>query len=159
MFRNARKLMGVCMALLMCSCASGTPFLEMNPSLSPENAGTGRIFFYRVTGMGGAAIQPKILLNDEVVGKSIPQGFFYLDRPPGDYVVTTTTEVKRTASFVLEADQTRYIRFGISMGFFAGHVYGELVDPEEAKKQIQKCKFTDPEEMMKAMQANTTESQ
>lgn len=155
MFKRALKLMGLCLALLLCSCASGTPFLELNPSLTPENVGTGRIFFYRVTGMGGAAIQPKILLNDQVVGRSIPQGFFYLDRPPGDYVVVTTTEVERKASFVLEADQTRYIRFGISMGFFAGHVYGELVEPEEAEKEIQKCKFTDPAEMMKAIEANS----
>jgi hypothetical protein len=124
----------------------------MNPSLEPENSGTGRIFFYRVTGFGGAAIQPEIFLNEEKVGRSIPQGFFYLDRPPGEYVVVTTTEVKRKCSFVLEEGQTRYIRFGISIGFFAGHVYGELVGPEEAKEQIIKCKYTDPADMLKAAQ-------
>lgn len=148
-----KRLMALFFAVVLCSCATGTPFLEMSPSLSPESNGTGRIFFYRVTGMGGAAIQPTIMLNEETVGRSIPQGFFYLDRPPADYVVTTITEVERKVSFVLEDGQTRYIRFRISMGFFAGHVYGELVDPEEAKKEIQKCKYTAPEDMLKSDQS------
>jgi hypothetical protein len=103
--------------------------------------------------MGGAAIQPDIVLNGKTIGRSIPQGFFYLDLPPGKYVVMTATEVERKASFVLEEGQTRYIRFKISMGFFAGHVYGEIVEPEEAKQEIQKCKYTDPEEMLKKKEA------
>lgn len=131
---------------VLASCASGVPFTELNPSFDPEVSNTGRIFFYRVTGAAGAAIQPEILMNGEKIGKSIPQGFFYLDKPAGEYTVTTTTEVKRKASFVLDEGQTRYIRFGISMGFFAGHVYGELVDPEEAKEEIIKCKYTPYEE-------------
>ena len=150
MIERTKLLFLLSLLFLFISCASGVPYLEMNPSLEPENSGVGRIFFYRVTGFGGAAAQPEIFL-EEKVGRSIPQGFF-LDRPPGEYSVATTTEVKRKCSFVLEEGQTRYIRFGISIGFFAGHVYGELVDPEEAKEQIKKCKYTDPGDMLKAAQ-------
>lgn len=150
MAAKTKIIIGLCLVLTLCSCATGVPYLEMNPSLSPEKGGTGRVFFYRVTGMGGAALQPDIVVNEKTIGRSIPQGFFYLDLPPGDYIVVTTTEVKRKVSFVLEEGQTRYIRFKISMGFFAGHVYGELVNPEEAKQEIQQCKYTDPAEMLKA---------
>ena len=87
-------------AVLLVSCASGVPFTKMNPSLNPEIPNSGRIFFYRVTGLGGAAIQPDIMMNGEKVGKSIPQGFFYVDRPAGEYTVATSTEVKRKVSFV-----------------------------------------------------------
>ena len=132
--------------IFLTSCASGVSFTKLNPSLNPEIAKSGRIFFYRVTGMGGAAIQPAIMLNGEKVGKSIPQGFFFLDRPPGEYTITTSTEVKRKVSFVLDENQTRYIRFNISMGFFVGHVYGELVDNDVAEKEIKKCKYTAPGE-------------
>lgn len=149
MIEKVKIIIGLLLVSFLCSCATGVPYLEMNPSLSPEKGGTGRVFFYRATGMGGAAIQPEIVMYEKIIGRSIPQGFFYLDLPPGDYIVATTTEVKRKVSFVLEEGQTRYIRFKISMGFFAGHVYGELVDPEEAKKEIQKCKYTDPAEMLK----------
>ena len=131
---------------LLTSCATGVPYTELNPSLNPELSNTGRIFFYRVTGAAGAAIQPDIFMNGEKIGTSIPQGFFYIDKPPGEYTITTSTEVKRKVSFVLDEGQTRYIRFGISIGFFVGHVYGELVDPEEAEKEIVECKYTPPKD-------------
>ena len=133
-------------AVFFVSCASGVPFTELNPSQNAELPNAGRIFFYRVTGAGGAAVQPDILMNGEKIGRSIPQGFFYLDKPAGEYTVMTSTEVKRKVSFVLDEGQTRYIRFNISIGFFVGHVYGELVDPDEAKKEIIKCKYTPYEE-------------
>ena len=149
MTKNVKRIVGLCLAFVLCSCASGIPYMEMKPSLTPDSSGTGRVFFYRVTGMGGAAIQPDIVLNNKTIGRSIPQGFFFMDLPPGKYVVMTSTEVDRKASFVLEEGQTRYIRFNISMGFLAGHVYVELWDPEEGKQEIQECKYTDPAEMLK----------
>lgn len=134
--------------VLLVSCASGVPFTQLNPSLTPESPDSGRVFFYRPSA-AGAAIQPQIILNGESIGKAISHGFFYLDLPPGEYEVVTSTEVKRKLSFVLDKGQTRYVRFNISIGFFVGHVYGELVDEEEATKQIEKCKYI-PEEKRKA---------
>ncbi len=45
-------------------------------------------------------------------------------------------------SFVLEKGQTRYIRFGVSMGFFVGHGYGELVEESVALEDLKKCSYT-----------------
>ena len=134
--------------IFFASCASRVPFIELNPSLTPENPGSGRVFFYRPSA-AGAAVQPQIMLNGESIGKAISHGFFYLDLPPGDYEVVTSTEVKRKLSFVLDKGQTRYVRLNIAIGFFVGHVYGELVDENEAIKQIEKCKYI-PEEKRKA---------
>ena len=125
--------------VVLSACASGAPFTQLNPSLKPEMPQTGRIFFYRPSG-AGAAIIPDVVLNGETVGRAVGQGFFYIDRPAGEYTVITTTEVKRKLSFVLEEGQTRYVRFKISIGFFVGHVFGELVDEAEALPEIQKCK-------------------
>jgi hypothetical protein len=102
----------------------------------------GRVFFYR-TSILGAAIQPDVKLNGEKVGSAKPKGFFYVDRPAGAYKVETSTEVTRTLSFTLEKNQTRYVRLNISMGFFAGHVYPELVDTATAEKEIAACKSGD----------------
>ena len=123
------------------ACAGGVKYTEFQPKLPSLSPDSGRIFFYRTTVLG-AALRPDILLNNEKVGEAIAQGFFYVDRAPGEYQATTTTEVTRKVSFVLDKGQTRYIRFSVSMGFFAGHVYGELVDPEEGLKEIQDCKYT-----------------
>ena len=122
-------------------CASGPTYLEMAPSIKELPQDTGRVYFYR-TSVLGAALQPEVKMNNEVVGKATAQGFFYTDKKPGKYEIMTSTEVDRKLSLVLEAGQTRYVRFGVSMGFFAGHVYPELVSTEEGKEEIEKCKFT-----------------
>jgi hypothetical protein len=107
------------------------------PALTSDN---GRIFVYRSTVLG-AAIQPSVKINGDVVGSAVPQGFFYVDRPPGDYEITTITEVTRTLSLHLDAGQTRYVRLGISMGFFVGHVYPELVDDAVGAAEIQELHY------------------
>jgi hypothetical protein len=122
-------------------CASGMKYNEFKPQMPSPNPDTGRIFFYRPSALG-AAIQPSVMLNNEKVGKAISHGFFYVDRQPGDYQVVTATEVKRKLSFVLDKGQSRYVRFSTSIGFFVGHVYGELVDPDVGMKEIQDCKYT-----------------
>jgi len=56
--------------------------------------------------------------------------------------VVTSTEVERKLSFVLDKGQSRYVRFSTSIGFFVGHVYGELVEPDIGMKEIQDCNYT-----------------
>jgi Protein of unknown function (DUF2846) len=135
-----RLLIGCTLALSLSACASGIKFTEMKPSLSPSTQEVGRIFFYRPVTLG-AALQPDILVNGRKVGESAAWGFFHIDRPAGNYEVATSTEVERKVSFVLEKGQTRYVRFSVSMGFFVGHVYGELVDQATALPELEECKY------------------
>ena len=140
------RLFACCLvALTLSACASGPKFTEMNPSIMPKDQDSGRIFFYRTT-VFGAALQPDIRLNGIKVGESIAQGFFYVDRPPGNYEVVTSTEVDRKVTFVLEKAQTRFVKFSVSMGFFVGHVYGELVDTAVGEEEINECKYAGIEE-------------
>ena len=127
---------------LVASCAtSGPKFTEYKSVIAPPNPEAGRIYFYRSTALG-AALKPDVLLNNERVGEAIARGFFFVDRAPGEYVVITSTEVERKVSFMLEKGQTRYIKFNVSMGFFVGHVYGELVDESVALPEIEDCRYT-----------------
>lgn len=143
------RLFACCLvALTLSACASGMKFTEMNPSTMPKDQDSGRIFFYRTTVLG-AALQPDIRLNGTKVGDAVAQGFFYVDRPPGNYEVVTSTEVDRKVTFVLEKEQTRFVRFSVNMGFFVGHVYGELVDSAEGLEEIKECKYTGAEETPK----------
>ena len=115
-----------CCATLLPGCASGPKFSEVKSSFPPLAEENGRIYFYRTTKIGTAK----------------PQGFFYADRPAGNYEVETSTEVKRRLSLTLDKSQTRYVRLNISMGFFVGHVYPELVDDQTGEKEICGCKYT-----------------
>lgn len=132
-------LMG-CVAALLAGCATGPRYSQIEASIPPLSQDNGRIYFYRTT-VAGTAVQPSVELNGEDVGTAKPLGFFYVDRPPGDYVVTTTTEVKRSLSFTLDPGQSRYVRFNLSLGFFVGHVWPELIANNVAEKEIQNCHY------------------
>jgi hypothetical protein len=128
--------------MLLSACAtSGAKFSEMAASMSASKPDLGRIYFYR-TAVLGAALQPDVRLNGEVVGKAVPHGFFYADRAPGNYQVATETEVERKLTFTLDAGQVRYVRLSISMGFWVGHVYGELVDETKGQAEIADMRYT-----------------
>jgi len=134
-------LLIVSTSALMTGCASGPKYSQMKssiPALTPDN---GRIYFYR-TAIIGAAIQPAVKLNSLEIGTAKPSGFFYADRSPGNYVVETSTEVKRQLSLNLDTNQIRYVRLNLSMGFFVGHVYPELVENAVGEKEIANCSYT-----------------
>ncbi len=140
--RWARPLFVAALCVGLGACAtSGPKYSETRPFAATAAAGDGRIFFYR-TAVLGMAVQPDVRINGEVVGTATPNGYFYVDRKPGNYEVTTTTEVERKLSLTLDKDQTRYVRLGISMGFFVGHVFPELVDSEVGLKELQDCRYT-----------------
>jgi hypothetical protein len=126
--------------LFLACASSGAKYVELNPTI-PTKPDTGRIFIYR-TILLGAAVQPAVKINGEVVGSAVPNGFFYVDRPPGNYEIMTSTEVDRKLSLTLDKSETRFVRLNISMGFFAGHVYPELVDSASGENEIQDCRYT-----------------
>ena len=126
---------------LFAGCASGPDYTAAAKSIPPLSPDNGRIYIYRTTVLG-AAIQPSIKVNDQTVGDSKAEGFLYIDEPPGEYKIVTSTEVTRTLSLTLEKGQTRYVRCNVSMGFFVGHVYPELVDNAVGEQEITSCKYT-----------------
>jgi hypothetical protein len=128
-------------AALMTGCASGPQYKTLHSTEAPLAAGNGRIYIYRTAALG-AAVQPEVNVNDQVVGKAVPKGYFFIDRPAGNYEISTSTEVKRTLSLTLDPAQQRYVRLNIGMGFFVGHVWPELIDNQVADKEIQDCHFT-----------------
>ena len=127
--------------LALGGCATTGPtyskFKSAAPKLDPAD---GRIYIYRVSALG-AAVQPEVKVNGDVVGTAVPFGFLLVDRKPGAYEISTATEVERKLSLTLEKGQTRYVRLNVSIGFFVGHIYPELVDNEVGEKELQECRF------------------
>ncbi|MBF0309001.1 MAG: DUF2846 domain-containing protein [Magnetococcales bacterium] len=131
-----------CFILLVLSgCASGPKYTEMLsriPELSQDN---GRIYLYRSTTFG-AALQPTIKINNNIVGESIARGFVYVDRPAGTYLVETSTEDDGRISVNLEKGRTKYVRLGVGFGLLVGRVYPELVDEKLGASEIMDLSYT-----------------
>jgi hypothetical protein len=136
----SRLLLPVMLALAITGCASGPQYKVLHATEPPIGSGQGRIYIYRTSALG-AAVQPDVDVNGEAVGSAVSHGYFFIDRPPGNYEISTTTEVKRSLSLTLEPAQTRYVRLNIGMGFFVGHVWPELRDNAVAEQEISDCHY------------------
>lgn len=103
--------------IVLSGCASGPTFNEYAANIPEVSNDSGRIYVYRTATLG-AAVQPGIRVNGEVVGKAVPQGFFFIDRPAGSYEVSASTQAKRSLALNLEPGDERYVRLEVKMGFF-----------------------------------------
>jgi len=128
-------------AALLTGCATGPDFYSYSQTAPAVSEGQGRIWFYRPSKGFGAAVQPAVMLNDQKVGKAQPGSFFYADRPPGQYEVKCTTEWTHQCQLTLDTNSVKYVRLGMMIGFFVGHVLPKEVDEATARKELEKCKL------------------
>ena len=127
-------------ALALSSCASGPSYAESLKTMPPIPKGKGRVFVYRDTSLG-AAVRPKVRIDDQPVGTSVAKGFIYSDQAPGPHVVSLVTEWKHKDTVAVTAGQPSFVRTHVTMGAFVGHVIPTAVSPAEAKSEIQNCKL------------------
>jgi hypothetical protein len=106
--------------------------------INPEE---GRIYFYRKANLFGSGIQPSVYLNGKKVGRSVPGGFFFVDRPAGNYEVLLSTEVDKKLTFTLDKGQIRYVRMSVGLGILVYRVYPELVDPSIGESEMQELRY------------------
>lgn len=128
-------------AAVLTGCASGPKFSEMSNTIPAVKAGEGRVYFFRSDSMLGAAIQPDIRLNNEVVGSSKPGGFFYVDRPAGSFSAAASTETEKTVSFTLDAGETKYVRTSPTFGVLVGRIVLQLEEPAKAQAEVEKLSY------------------
>ncbi|MBB4225221.1 hypothetical protein GGD71_006031 [Variovorax guangxiensis] len=153
-------LLAVLAAGLFGCSASGPRFSEMAGSMPSLGENEGRIYFYR-NSILGAAIQPDVAVNGQVVGTSRPNSFFYIDRPAGTYRATARTEAEGTIDVVLRPKQTAYVLMSISMGLLVGRPEFQRVSEAEGRKELQSLAYDDAfasARTAKASAGNTTPS-
>lgn len=126
---------------LLASCASPRGLDEPPLRLPALKPGHGRVYFTRPGDLVGVAIQPEIRMNKEVVGRSVPGGFSYVDRPPGQYSVTTATEVENAVTFQLAAGETKYIKTTVTPGILVGRVTPTLEFPEQGRSDVNRLRY------------------
>ncbi len=143
MKRNFLKFAAAVIAIgVLAGCATGVKYEQAAASIPSLKAGEGRVYFLRSSSMVGAAVQPDIKLNGNVVGTSKPGGFFYVDRPAGNYTASAATETEKVATFSLQAGETKYLRTSPSFGIIVGRIVVELETPEKAKAELPSLSYT-----------------
>jgi hypothetical protein len=129
-------------ALVLTGCASGPTYAKYSSTVPPIEEGEGRIWFYRPNlFIFGAGVQPAVMLNNVSVGKAQPGGFFYADRPPGNYEVKCTTEWANKCQLTLTTNSPKYVRLDVAPGIIAGHILPKEVEEAKALKEMESCKL------------------
>jgi len=141
MFIVLRRIILACLLATLAACASGPKYNEVKSAIPTVPAEQGRIYVYRSSSMVGAAIQPDVMLNGEKIGQSKPGGFFFVDRPAGNFEITTSTEVEKKVTFVLEKGDAKYVKTSIGLGLFVGRVHPELIDPKQGQTEIEELSY------------------
>lgn len=136
------RLLVIAVAMFLTGCAATGPrYAEVEASFPTLRSGDGRLVIYRPGGLGGA-VQPDIKLNGEVIGKSQPEGFFFVDRTAGRYTVSARTEIETTLDAELEEGRTTYVQTSITMGLFVGHPRLTLQSESTAIQQLPRLAYT-----------------
>lgn len=141
--RNWMAALGAVVVLLLQGCAAtGPKSTEMTAALNMVPDGYGRIVFYRTNSVVGAAVQPDIRLDGQVVGQSKPGGFFYVDASPGKHVATASTEATANLEVHVMPGQTHYVRSAIGMGLLVGRVILTVEGMIVAKGDLSSLSYT-----------------
>jgi hypothetical protein len=108
------------------------------PSLPKDK---GRIYFYRLAKVWGAALRPKIRLNGETIGRPLGGRFFFKDVDPGTYEIAIRTEALRKVVLTISAGQTQYVRMSVGFGWLIGRFRLEPVDSETGETETRGLTF------------------
>jgi hypothetical protein len=101
-------------------CAfGGQTYVDVAKNLPEIANSSGRIFFYRDRKSQGSIIQPKLYVDGQSIGSSVPGGFFYLDKPDGIYEIKCSSS---KISLRVEAGKTYYIEM-LTYATSAGSIY------------------------------------
>lgn len=82
-----------------------------------------------------------VYLNGVEIGGSQPWAFYFVDRAPGNYVVSTTTEVEKHLSFTLSAGEERFVRLKPTFGLMVGRIVPELIARDEALNELKELRY------------------
>lgn len=138
------RLLAIVAAIFLTGCAATGPrYDEVEANFPTLLSGYARLVVYRSGGLG-MAVQPEIKLNGEVIGKSQPKGFFFVDRTAGKYTVSARTEIEATADVELEDGRTTYLQTGVTMGLFVGHPTFGLQNESTALQHLPGLAYTGP---------------
>lgn len=129
------------LAIFAVGCASGPKFSEYRLTVPPPPAGQGRIWFYRPSALG-AAVQPAVKLDDQVVGNAVPHGYFHVETLPGEHTVSATTEWTHKISINVNTNEDSYVRLSMMIGLFVGHVIPKEVPESQGTNDMKNLHLT-----------------
>lgn len=137
---RTRGLLSICfVCIYMQGCASGPSYRQIENEIPTLAPGRGRIFFLQSAEYSDSGGGHEVRLNGFYIGKSVPGGFFFVDRDAGKHVVHCASD---RLTFTLKAGETKYIEL-------VPTVYGDNpsgvrivpIDSQEGDRMVKKLSY------------------
>lgn len=128
----------------LASCVSGPDYASIADRIPPIAEHCGRIYCMRSV-IESNLLQPEFLLNGAAIGTSKAGGFFYVDRPAGDYVVSLSHPSSSKLALHLEEGKTCYVDSLVMSASLEKLMTVMLVRPEDGERVLSELKYTGPE--------------
>ena len=122
-------------------CASDPTYDEYASTMAPIPSDSGRIFIYRLTNAVDR-VRPAVRIDGEPTDRAIPNRFFFLDLPPGEYEISAQKNTENILTIELEAGNEMYIRLDAEMGIASWRFIPVLVDTEKGKEQLRTTTYS-----------------
>jgi len=140
--------LAVLLPLALAACAggpSGPQFAAVAATIPPPGADKARLYFYRDYEPYESLSEPRIYLNGNEIGASIPGGVFYRDVAPGRYLISVDSVGiywNQFKTVELRAGETDYVHIESLRSWDDGLEYEAdtfvvvVVDPPDGQRQI-----------------------
>ena len=137
-----RQILATLLVILsIFGCASDPTFDEYARNMPPVPADDGRIYIYRITTVGDV-IRPSVRIDGEPVARAIPNGFFYVDLPAGEYEISAARNTENVLPVRLETGDEKYVRLNVTIGIASWQFTPMLVSADVANKEMKNTAYT-----------------
>lgn len=129
--KQALALSGVSLILAACG-ATGKPF----SALEAPSEGQSRLYIYRPAAFTGSAMNYDVYAGEQRLGSIRNGGYISKELAPGDYEIWAKTEVRRSVTVPLRANEIQCVKAGIGFGVLAGRPKIESVPLSQCQAEI-----------------------
>ena len=131
-------------SLMAAGCATAPQPATANPPSASPPEGSGRIIFYRPSGVFGYAMRSDILLDGKNVGRSAPGTRFHVDAVPGTHRVSVPNSLysgDRALEVTVRNGEIVYVRTSLGGSAFGGRTNVELVGASAGAEESAKLEL------------------
>lgn len=129
--------LGGCASVPMASVEEDTK----QKQFAPPSQGMSGVYIFRNSSFG-AALTKLLYIDDQLIGASAANTYFYREIKPGEHKLSTQTEFGNNhLKIKTEGDKNYYVRQYIKMGAFVGGAGLEQYNEEKGKAGVRECKL------------------
>lgn len=128
---------------LLCACTPAASYKEISPQIPPLPLTQSRVYIYRVADKD-ADLTSAVSIDGLLAGIVKPSSFFFIDRDPGSYQLTTGEDAGQSLTLQLGVGQTRYVRLDSKVGLAGDYFVPVMSNEIDGSVEVLQLQYVGP---------------